>query len=123
MYLASKMKFLLSCGILFLTLSMNAQQSLEGLWNTEKENTIVEILQENGNWVGQIKSSDNSDVVIGKTILKDLEKKGDSWEGQIYLVKRQKWASVQITPEADQLDLVVSVGFAKKNLTWPQVKG
>lgn len=122
MYSLIQMKYLLTFFIFFSTLSVNAQQTMAGLWNTGNENTVIEMLQLNGEWLGQIHSSDNPGAIIGKTIIKDLEEKGDKWVGKIFVVKRQKWATVQITPQATQLDLVVSSGFSKKSIQWAKAK-
>ncbi len=116
------MKITFTLCILFLSITLSAQTSIVGTWNTGQENTIVEIDQENEHWLGKIQSSDNTDAVIGKTILKDLEPKGDSWTGLIFLAKRQKWAKVKITSRAAQLDLVVTYGLLKKRLAWSQEK-
>lgn len=112
------MKFVFVIFFFALGFFVNAQESLQGSWNTGQDNTIVEFSQEDEKWIGRIQSSDRKDVEIGKTILKDLEKQGDSWKGKIYVVKRQKWTNVKITPRDTQLDLVVSAGFAKKAIQW-----
>lgn len=110
------MKIILTCCILFSAITMHAQQSIEGFWNTGQDNTVVEVLQEDGKWAGKIHASDNAEVVIGKTILKDLKKQGSTWKGEIFIAKRQRWADVQLTPQASQLDVLVSAGFSKKEV-------
>ena len=35
-------------------ISMNAQSSLNGIWDTGKENTKIEIMSENGIYIGKI---------------------------------------------------------------------
>lgn len=112
------MKLVFSFSILFFATSMHAQHSLAGSWNTGNEHTVIEILQEDGNWMGKIKSSDNNKVEIGKIILKELEKNGDDWTGKLFAAKTQKWMDVTISPQVSQLDLVVSAGFSKKRIQW-----
>jgi hypothetical protein len=52
---------------LFLTsVSTNAQQNLDGVWNTGKENTSIEIK----NREGEIYSSENKKATKGKLMIK-----------------------------------------------------
>lgn len=93
-------------------------QSISGFWNTGRENTIIEINEENGKYVGKIKSSDNEKVTIGKVILKDLKKQNEKWIGKLFVVKRQEWYDVEITPNGTKLDLIVSAGFWENKVQW-----
>lgn len=95
---------------------------IQGTWNTGQENTNIEILQENDEWIGKIKSSDNEKVVVGKVILKELEKKGNTWSGKLFLLKRQKWVDVDLTPDKTNMDVQVSVGIASRKLQWTKIK-
>ena len=97
---------------------VNAQSKIEGVWNSGRDNTDIEILEENGEWVGKIKSSDNEKAILGKVILKDLEKQGDKWVGQLFVIRQKKWVDVTITPKENNLDLIVSAGFRKKEVQW-----
>lgn len=96
----------------------NTKQSIEGIWDSGTENTKIEILQSNGEWVGKIKSSDNEEATIGKVILKDLKKQNEKWVGKLFAVKRQKWTDVEIIPNGTKLDLMVSAGLSSKKVQW-----
>ena len=108
--------------LLLIYFSVSAQEAIQGLWQTGRENTKIEISQNNGEWVGKIKSSDNEKVTIGKVILKDLIKQNDKWKGKLFVVKRQKWYDVVITPNETKLDLTVTAGFFEKEVQWSKVK-
>ena len=99
----------------------NSKQSIEGIWDWGTENTKIEILQSNGEWVGKIKSSDNEEATIGKVILKDLKKQNEKWVGKLFAVKRQKWTDVEIIPNGTKLDLTVSAGISSKKVQWSKV--
>ena len=85
--------------LMFSIVYTSAQQSLEGLWKTGKEETLVEISYSNKQLIGKIKSSNNEQAEIGKIILKDLQGEGNKWVGKIYAVKRKEWYSVKIVPQ------------------------
>lgn len=104
---------------LFISLTAFSQNELVGIWNTEKENSIVEIYEDNGELFGKIISSDRAEVV-GKINLRNLENKGDHWEGELFVFKRRSWYDVSIYEENDTLYLVISVGFFEKEVQWPR---
>ena len=89
-----------------------------GTWNTLENNTKIQIVEEKGMLIGRIKSSDNTKVQVGKLILKDLIKTGNSWSGKIFSLKRNEWYDVEIIPQKNNLDLKIQVGFLSKSLTW-----
>jgi hypothetical protein len=99
----------------------SSQELLQGTWNTGQENTNIEILQENNDWIGKIVSSDNENVVVGKVILKELEKNGNAWSGKLFVLRRQKWVDVDLTPDKTNMDVQVSVGIKSRNLQWIKV--
>jgi hypothetical protein len=106
---------------LALLVSLNAfsQNEIVGNWDTGKENSIVEIYEDSGDLFGKIISSDRAEVV-GKINLRNLENKGDHWEGELYVFKRRSWYDVSIHEENDTLYLVISVGFFEKEVQWPR---
>ena len=106
--------FLLMFSIVF----TSAQQSLEGLWKTGKEETLIEISYSNEQLIGKIKSSKNEQAEIGKIILKNLQSEGNKWVGKIYAVKRKEWYSVKIVPQKEKLDLKIGSGLFSKTLEW-----
>ena len=89
-----------------------------GTWNTLESNTKIQIVEEKGMLIGRIKSSDNTKVQVGKLILKDLIKTGNSWSGKIFSLKRNEWYDVEIIPQKNNLDLKIQVGFINKSITW-----
>ena len=104
---------------LFISLTAYSQSDIVGIWNTEKENSIVEIYEDNGELFGKIISSDRAEVV-GKINLRNLQNKGDHWEGELFVFKRRSWYDVSIYEENDTLYLVISVGFFEKEVQWPR---
>lgn len=107
---------------LFLGIISINTQPIIGLWNTGKDNTIVEISEVNGEFLGKIKSSDNEKAAAGNVILKDVRKTSDGWRGKLFVPKKQKWYDVQITPNETKLDLTVTAGFFEKEVQWSKVK-
>lgn len=98
--------------------SMNAQQSIDGIWNTGQENTKIEI----NSTTGKIHSSDNKKAPIGKIIVKDLNKINNTYEGKLYLIKRDRWVDAVFVPNGKSLNVTISAGFQKKTLVWNLVK-
>lgn len=97
-------------------------QTIEGIWNIGKDNTTIHVIQEECEWVGRIKSSDNDKAPIGKVILKDLKKEGNTWKGKLFVIKKQKWVNVKINPFESKMELLVSKGFMKKTVEWVKVE-
>ena len=104
---------------LFISLTAFSQNEIVGTWDTGRENSIVEIYEDNGELFGKIISSDRAEVV-GKINLKNLQNKGDHWEGELFVFKRRSWYDVSIHEENDTLYLVISVGFFEKEVQWPR---
>ena len=118
-----KMKVLTTFFLLMFTIVYtSAQQSLEGLWKTGKEETLIEISYLNEQLIGKIKSSKNEQAEIGKIILKNLQSEGKKWVGKIYAVKRKEWYSVKIVPQKEKLDLKIGSGLFSKTLEWKIVR-
>lgn len=101
--------------------SIFAQADIIGSWDTGEENGVIEILNNDNNIIGKIKSSDNSKAPIGKLILKDLTKDGDTWEGKIFAVKKGEWYDAVFEVKDDQLLIEVSVGIFSKTIEWKKV--
>ncbi len=100
---------------------MFGQSNLTGTWNTNDENTIIEIVKSKNLIIGKVKSSNNPKAKIGQIILKDLTKNGNTWTGKIYAPKKQEWYDVVITPKNNVLELEISVGFFSKTLEWKKI--
>ncbi len=106
--------------LLFASINVFSQSTLDGVWNTGNNNTIIEVTESNGTITGKIKSSDKADIEIGKVILKDLKEEDDKWVGSIYAHKRKQWYDVEIYRKNNLLELEVSTGFFSKSLTWKE---
>lgn len=107
--------------ILFLIISasaINAQQSIEGKWQTGVDNTVIQTYQKNGDWFGKIVYSDNPKAKIGTDVMKNFKGNGNSWEGELYAPKKNKWLDAEITPSSGKLFIKVSSGLFSKNLEW-----
>lgn len=103
--------------LIFTSISLNAQ-SIEGLWNTGKENTVVKIEKVNNTYDGTIYASDNFNAKIGNILVKDILKSGDSYKGKIYVIDRGEWYNAEFKPKKEQLVITVSSGFGKKVIEW-----
>ena len=104
---------------LFISLTALSQNEIVGTWDTGRENSIVEIYENNGELFGKIISSDRAEVV-GKINLKNLQNKGDHWEGELFVFKRRSWYDVAIHKENETLFVVISIGFFEKEVEWPK---
>ena len=113
------MKQILVCLALILSSKIFSTNDIVGIWNTGKENSIVEIYEDNGELFGKIISSDRAEVV-GKINLKNLQNKGDHWEGELFVFKRKSWYDVAIHEENETLFVVISIGFFEKEVEWPK---
>ena len=111
---------LLLIGFSASTLEIN--ESIEGIWNTGVDNTTIEILQEDGEWLGKIKSTDAKKDAVGKVILKDLKSTDEKWSGKLFAAKRKQWFDVEIKPSEDKLNLLVDAGFKKKSIVWSRTE-
>lgn len=93
---------------------MNAQQSINGIWNTGQDNTHIEI----NSTTGKIHFSNNKKATVGKLIIKDLNKMGNTYKGKIYLIRRNQWADAVFVPKEKLLIVTVLAGFQKKTMIW-----
>lgn len=102
----------------FATISSNAQQSIEGIWNTGKENTTIEIKNTSEVWEGEIASSDNPKANKGKLIIKDIQKNKDGYKGKLYVAKKDRWVNAFFKPTGESLLVTISAGWRKKKVEW-----
>ena len=112
------MKILIVILSFLYTFQYPSEYIIIGTWNTLESNTKIQIVEEKGMLIGRIKSSDNSKVEVGKIILKDLNKIGNSWRGKIFSLKRNEWYDVEIISQKNNLDLKIQIGFIHKSLSW-----
>lgn len=117
--LVARMKQVLVFLVLIVSSKIFGQNAIVGKWDTGRENSIVEIYENNGELFGKIISSDRAEVV-GKINLKNLQNKGDHWEGELFVFKRRSWYDVAIHKENETLFVVISIGFFEKEVEWPK---
>ena len=102
--------------------SLFAQTDIIGTWNTGEENTLVKIVEKEGEYFGEIVSSDNPKVEIGKQIIKDLKNKEGVWNGKLYAVRKKEWVDAEMSLEDDTLKINIKAGFRKKTVEWIKVE-
>ncbi|MEO0723256.1 MAG: hypothetical protein AAFZ63_01860 [Bacteroidota bacterium] len=112
-----KFSLLMSCFLLSI-LSMNAQQSIAGVWNTGNDNTKIEITEVDGVYEGRIFSSDNDKAPIGKRLLKDVQLVDGEWQGKLYAAKREEWMDAVLEATGDELAITVKAGWVSRTVEW-----
>ncbi len=112
------MKILFACYMLCLTISMQAQTSLVGIWNMGTDNTKIEITEDNGVYEGKIVSSDNANAKIGNQILKDIKSESGKWKGKMYSPKKSKWYNAVLEEKESELLITVKAGMMSKTIAW-----
>ena len=110
--------FIIFLGLLLSSFSINAQQGIEGLWDTGQENTKIQIIST----VGKIYSSDNEKATVGKLIVKELKKINNTYKGKLYLIKRNRWVDAEFVRNGNFLNVTISAGLQSKSLKWKLVK-
>ena len=112
------MKAILTVCILLLTLTVQAQTSITGIWDMGQENTKIEIKGSNGVYEGRLASSDNTKAKIGNLILKEVKSVGGTWKGKLYSVKKNEWFDAVLNVEGNRLLVTVYSGRRSKTLKW-----
>lgn len=107
--------------IAFSAVTMNAQ-SIEGAWNTGKENTVIVIKKVGSSYVGTTLSSDNAQVKKGKKLIKDVKASGKVWKGKLYAPKKKKWMDATFAPKGDKLKITIKSGMMSKTIEWKKAK-
>jgi len=103
-------------------ISLTAQSNFSGLWNMGVDNTLVKIVQTDGAYCGEIVSSDNPKAKVGTKIIKELKLDKGEWKGQLYSVKRDKWAKVKMKTDEDLLLVTILIRPLKVKLEWEKVE-
>lgn len=104
--------------VLFSVLPIDEQLPIEGVWNTGKENTKIEIKKSNNQIEGKILSSDNVRVPVGKLMIKDIVEKNGVFEGKLYVIKYRKWIDVLLNRKETELIISISSGRIHKTIRW-----
>lgn len=104
--------------VFFSTLSIQAQQSIAGLWNTGKDNTTIEIVEVNDVYQGTVVSSDNTKAPIGKVLLKDIQLIDGKWQGKLFAAKKGEWMDATLKEVENELAITVKAGMFRKTIEW-----
>ena len=113
------MRVILSIGLLIGVVTFSsAQSTLEGTWQTAKDNTLIETYQKDGAWYGKVISSDNPKAKIGNDILKEFKQVDGQWKGKLFAAKRNRLVDAIIEPTEDELSITISAGFSSRTLVW-----
>jgi uncharacterized protein (DUF2147 family) len=115
-------KFGLTVCIFFSVITVYAQDSFIGIWDTGKENTKIEITRENGVYFGAIHSSDREEAKIGAQLLKDVKLDNNEWKGRLYNAKKEKWYDAKLEIKDGELHIRVKAGIAGKTVKWKRVE-
>lgn len=107
----------LFCAVLCVIAS-NAQSSIEGIWNTGKENTKIEIAAVNGVYQGKIVSSDNAKAKSGAQLLKEIQLVDGKWQGKLFAAKKKKWMDAVLVEKDNQLLITVKAGLMSRTIKW-----
>lgn len=107
--------------VFFTSFSAYSQSTIEGLWATGKDNTMVDIRATNEVLEGKIKSSNNTNAEVGKRIIKNLRENAGSYKGELYIIKIQRWVNATFSPKGEKLIVTVSSGFRSKTIEWERV--
>jgi uncharacterized protein (DUF2147 family) len=116
------MKHITILFLLILCTAFAKAQSIEGLWNTGKENTIIKIQKADQQFAGIIHSSDNSNAPIGTPLMKDMVEKGDYYKGKIYVIRMKKWFDAEFRRSGETMLVKVYTGIKTNTVEWKLVK-
>ena len=106
---------ILSLGII---VSLSAQNTIEGTWNTGRDNTLIETYEKDGEWFGKVISSENSKAKIGNDILRNITVSDGEWKGKLFMAKRNRLVDAIVEPSDEKLKIIISGGGMKRTLTW-----
>lgn len=113
---------ILFLALILTSISMRAQQNIEGFWNTGKENSIIIINKVNDKYEGTLHSSDNNNAQVGKLLVKDVINSGDTYKGKLFVIDKKEWFNAEFYPKSEKLVITVSNGFGKKTIEWYKIK-
>ena len=99
-------------------ISLSAQNTIEGTWNTGRDDTLIETYEKDGEWFGKVISSDNSKAKIGNDILRNITESDGEWKGKLFMAKRNRLVDAVVEPSDEELKIIISGGGMKRTLTW-----
>ncbi|GAA4851572.1 hypothetical protein GCM10023331_40190 [Algivirga pacifica] len=98
---------------------VKAQESIEGVWVTRKEQSHIQIYQEGETFQGKVvKTQDPEDDALGVKILRGFSKQGDVWVGEIYAPHLNTWFDTELRRIGQVLEVKVTTGFISRRLAW-----
>lgn len=103
---------------LLISISLMAQPSILGRWNTGQENTIIEIKETAGKIEGRIVTSDHTKVPIGRIILKDVYRVNQNFKGKLYSLRKNKWFDAEFSPKQEKIEVAITVGWVTREINW-----
>ncbi len=103
----------------------NAEKSreiLDGLWRNQDQPVWIKITQDENRLGGIVHKADNNPDAIGRTILRDLSRQGDTWQGEIFVARlgEFKKASLELLDE-NTLEVTVKLGFMSRSAQWRRI--
>jgi uncharacterized protein (DUF2147 family) len=102
--------------------SLSAQESFIGHWNTGQENTIIEIKEVDSKIEGRIFSSDNSKASTGNFILKYIYRDEDQVKGKLYSPKRGRWFDASFSPKSNDIEFTITAGWVERKANWKKLQ-
>ena len=94
---------------LLINLFIHPTNDITGVWDANKDNTLVRIYENNNICYGEILSSDNATAKKGTIILKNLKFKSGKWIGEFYSIKFNKSFDAEIIVENNILKIKIQV--------------
>lgn len=104
------------------SISLMAQESIIGYWNTGQENTVIEIKEVDSKIEGRIFTSDNSKAPTGKLILKDIYRDEDLVKGKLYSPKRDRWFDASFSPKSNDMEVTITAGWVERKVNWKKLQ-
>lgn len=110
--------------IIYLSLLLSlfiTSDEYKGFWQTDKENTVIKIYEENNAYYGEIVSSDDPKVKTGTKILRDFTYTDGVWKGKLYAIKMDKLVDAEMLLNNKALEVTAHLGFMNKTIKWKKV--
>ena len=101
-----------------LAVNLSAHDDLKGIWQTGRNNTLIEIYEKDNSLYGKVIFSDNPEAPVGKDVLENLTRDGNTWKGTMYSWKKDKRANVTVEPAGNSLKIKIDAGLIPVTLEW-----
>jgi len=96
---------------------------LAGDWKNDEQPAWIEIRFEGDSATGTVRRNDKKPEAVGRVLLKDVVRHGETWVGQIYAERFEEYKDAEISlPDPDHMEIKVKVGFMSKTVTWTRDK-